>query len=759
MACQLNTLRRCRSPAALEKSLKSLPRTLYESYDKILAEIDKEEDRADTLRLLKWIAFSKRKLSLDEAVDVLSIYPETKDEALFDIRRRLRDPRYVLTVCSSLISIAGSDVVIPDDRTRSDYDFSHVPPDSKLRLAHPTVREYLVSEYMSNGIDRVTYYHFSKTSADIYIALSCLIYLLEFQQQGSVNSETNNKTHPLYAYVTQHWTYHAHSDADGNSEPLHGMIMDLLQLGHPVYSNWLAFCDPDEPFDWPRVGANCAPLYYTSSAGLFRASKSLLDNGSDVNAQGGKYGNALQAASVNGHYKVVQLLLERGAQVNMQGGYYQTALQGASANGHLGIVNVLVGRWADVNAQGGEYGCALRAALNYPHVEIVGFLFGHGAIISEQDPLESRAILALRHPLDDSDPDSLPVRRRRGPKDSDVNDLYVASLDGDERTVRSLLEQGMDVNAKGGMDNTALQAASARGRLKIVQILLDHGADVNIQGGHYGNALQAATMEGNIPVVRLLLERGANVNALGGFQGTALEAASSTGIFELVQLLLEHGADVNLHQGEHGGALHEAAFQGAEDVIHLLLDHGADVNAPGGDEGCALEIATAEGNAEAVQALLERGADVNRKGYEYGCILQEASYSGHERIVRMLLNHGAHVNAAGGSHGSALIAAAEGGDVDILLLLLQNGADVNLFHGEESSSGFTNALQAAAARGHRLIVRLLLAHGANARADGVYESAMRAALEKRHDEIVTLLQHAAIGWPPNHITVGIQFGI
>jgi hypothetical protein len=39
-----------------------------------------------------------------------------------------------------------------------------------------------------------------------------------------------------------------------------------------------------------------------------------------VNAQGGKYGNALQAASWGGNKKVVQLLLDKSAEANAQGG-------------------------------------------------------------------------------------------------------------------------------------------------------------------------------------------------------------------------------------------------------------------------------------------------------------------------------------------------------------------------------------------------------------------------------------------------------
>lgn len=54
----------------------------------------------------------------------------------------------------------------------------------------------------------------------------------------------------------------------------------------------------------------------------------------DVNAQGGEYGNALVAASYDGHEKAVQMLLDKGADVNAQGGRLGTALHAATAEGH-----------------------------------------------------------------------------------------------------------------------------------------------------------------------------------------------------------------------------------------------------------------------------------------------------------------------------------------------------------------------------------------------------------------------------------------
>ena len=80
----------------------------------------------------------------------------------------------------------------------------------------------------------------------------------------------------------------------------------------------------------------------------------LLEKGADVNAQGGEYGNALQAASHRGHEKVMQLLLENGADVNAEDGEFGNALYEASYKGLEKVVKLLLENGADVNAQGEE---------------------------------------------------------------------------------------------------------------------------------------------------------------------------------------------------------------------------------------------------------------------------------------------------------------------------------------------------------------------------------------------------------------------
>ena len=54
----------------------------------------------------------------------------------------------------------------------------------------------------------------------------------------------------------------------------------------------------------------------------------LLNDGADVNAQGGEYGNALQAAEFDGTTQAIWVLLDKGAD-NAQSGVYGAELQAA----------------------------------------------------------------------------------------------------------------------------------------------------------------------------------------------------------------------------------------------------------------------------------------------------------------------------------------------------------------------------------------------------------------------------------------------
>ena len=84
------------------KALATLPRTLNDTYARILSNID-EDYQQYALHILQWLAFSARPMHLKEICEVVAI--DVNENPQFDPQRRLRDPQDVVEICSSLITV------------------------------------------------------------------------------------------------------------------------------------------------------------------------------------------------------------------------------------------------------------------------------------------------------------------------------------------------------------------------------------------------------------------------------------------------------------------------------------------------------------------------------------------------------------------------------------------------------------------------------------------------------------------------------
>ncbi|KAJ6101889.1 NACHT nucleoside triphosphatase [Penicillium sp. IBT 16267x] len=794
--CQFNALRRARNRKQLDECLRTLPRGLDETYERILCSIA-DEYVEDVRRVLTLLCFSTRPLTVNELIDAHAV--DLSEPQHLDRDGRSYEQDDLVDICLGLIEIAATE----NDNGQTTLT---------VRIVHFSVQEYLQSDRILQQNSRL--FALRSARANTEIAQICLVYLLEPTLFEGLLNETKLTKFPFAHFAAMYWFHHYENSDEGRSK-IEQLVLRLFKDKSKPFATWIRLHDMDNPrkihveYDRPIASMAC-PLYYAallglkyplgdilaidngdadasdavnaqggrlgyalqaaSYGGLAEVVQMLLDRGADINAQSGEYGNALQAASYGGHAEVVQMLLDRGADANLQGGEYGNALQAASYGGHAEVVQMLLNRGADINAQGGEYGNALQATSYGGHSEVVQMLLDRGADANAQGGEYGSALQAasrgghekLAQMLLDRGADAnshggkygnaLQAASRRGheklaqmllDRGADANDqgglysnaLLAASCGGHERLVQILLDRGADANAQSGVHGNALQAASYEGHEKLAQMLLDRGADVNLQGGRLGYALQAASYEGHESLVQMLLDRGAGVNAHGGLYGNALQAASCGGHAEVVQMLLDRGADVNLQGGEYGNALQAASCGGHERLVQILLDRGADVNAHGGLYGNALLAASCGGHERLVQILLDRGADANAQGGEYGNALQAASYGGHAEVVQMLLDRGADVNLQGGEYGNALQAASLRGYGKVVQMLLDRGADVNLQGGE-----YGNALQATSYGGHSEVVQMLLDRGADANAQGgLYSNALLAASCGGHERLVQIL--------------------
>jgi ankyrin repeat protein len=557
----------------IEDALNNLPKTLDETYQRMLTNI---EDRylGDALNLLRWIAFSNNPFTLAElnAATGITLSDDGEDEIELADDEDLQSP---LTILQGL-------VVITFDGVNDVFDTV-----AQVRLAHFSVQEYLTSDRILSGPAK--HFHLHKVSCEDHVEQSCLAYLIHYSEsKAKTGSLSDDKAvFPLLLYAAYWPERLRRSGLKTERRAL------LLLSTNDIRQRWLGIYDPDldryqghGPLDEPGDG-----FYYACLLGLGGLVRTLLARGADVNAQVGSLGNALQAAVSCGWHDIVQVLLDHGANLNTQHDICGDALQAAAERGDNGVVKLLLDHGANVNVQGGRYGNALQAAAQRSHREVIQLLLDHGANVNVRGGLFGNALQAAAR------------RGRRG-------------------VVQLLLDHGADVNAQGGHYGNALQAAASGGSYEILQVLLDHGADVNAQGGHYGNALQAAASGGSYEILQVLLDHGADVNAQGGRYGSALGAAAFYGSSTSVKILLGRGADVEGHgsAASHRSTALQASLEHFQffsngllrndikdldnrlDIARMLIDAGAKTDELIVTES-VLKLASERGYSDLVQTL------------------------------------------------------------------------------------------------------------------------------------------------------------
>jgi hypothetical protein len=258
--CQLDSLARCPHEAAIEETLASLPWNLEETYRRMIQCIPAKYQN-DAIRLLQFLVHSKRPLKLAEAKEVIAT--KIKHEPRFDVKRRLFHETDVLGYCPGLVTVVHA-------------------TDEELHLAHFSVKEYLLKDHQ-----------FNIPTASISITKTCLTYLTDING----DREEIKRDFPMARYAAEVWANHAALAED--SEDIVRATVRFLEK-EATFQRWARLYKPDRTWYSDPGPPQGSRLYYACFVGLVAAARNLISNGADVNAQGGEYGNALQAASSEG---------------------------------------------------------------------------------------------------------------------------------------------------------------------------------------------------------------------------------------------------------------------------------------------------------------------------------------------------------------------------------------------------------------------------------------------------------------------------
>jgi len=488
-------------------------------------------------------------------------------------------------------------------------------------------------------------------------------------------------------------------------------------------------------------------LHEAAFAGHVEIVAALLDAGSDANGADASGRTPLLEAARGGHADVLDVLLDHAPSAALAAavdgeGHNALALAVTAEHCPPALIERLLERGVDPQQRAVDGKRAVDVAAELGRWSLLALLDPNYALptaVREDDsaqtpPADIAPLALLREGLRDgrADLDTLVPLVSRDELGALLHDDRIAD---DANRVDWLLRHGAnpDVTDARGDGAAFLLLAQGPQAIDSLHTLLRHGVQPTGAGGlarFLAATLAAPAREReNAETFALeLIERGADLCGSSRAGDPPLSLAVHLGWSRVAERLLGAGAALDARDSHGMGALHLAAALGRDALLRQLIAHGASPDLLAADGQTPLGVALASGRRDLADWLDWRGWALPGRPLRASDV-PAAAIVGDADAVRRLLDLGLPVDAIDSQGCTALLRAAGGGHRTVVDLLLARGADA----GRGAHSGAT-PLSAAVSMRHSEIVDRLLASG--------------AALEQRlPGELTALMVAAALGLP------------
>ncbi|KAG2748818.1 ankyrin [Suillus brevipes Sb2] len=618
--CQLDAISACRTVQGISDSLKSLPKGLYETYDRILQTVEEAgpDRRSIVERTLMWLVASLEPLNLSQLVEALSIEigSTTLNQKLSVIT-----PTDLLEICSFLCAgkVKTHRSIVIYSKMRTDILSSIAP---NICITRPMLRY---------ALDLGLGAHITSIINEEETVFSCLE---DLPGQICIRHPWNDQVALVNPW--QIWL------ADPKS------ICDILIRFGPEWMVQRHLRKHRE--HWNNV------LQFAILEGQAQLANVVLDLGRDANLPitiESKTTSPVMFAIRHSPQEVVDCFLRRGARLPVDA--IHSALE-ERQDVDTGILSLLIHHGASVH----------EMHVHFKHSPL-HTLF-RKADQSQEIYLEaSRILVDAGCEFDTRDQEGW-------------TPLDIAIMESFHTVADYLLHKGAIASADAicrHLENESFDFA-------LMSTLLRHGVDVNVQGGganplHILFGYEEWTDDW-LELADLLIKAGCPIDIEDDEGYTPLCLAIRHGSSNLLTHLIANGAHIPL-DAIHD---HLEDYWVDRSVIHTLIQHGADVNAVRNGADALHALLAHENWRDdwlrTAQLLVEAGCSIDAEDGEGYTPLRLAIRCGSLPLVKDLIGRGARIS----SNAIHDFLENDWVDHDIISSLIQHGVDVNAKHDERN---------------------------------------------------------------------------
>ncbi|KAK5011575.1 hypothetical protein LTR28_012892 [Elasticomyces elasticus] len=320
----------------IRRKIGELPSDLDSLYTNILNEIQDDEERSRSLRLVEWICFARRPLDMGELRYAVAVGSDASPASLQEWRM---SDKYVAT-----------DSKMEQATVHLSCGLVEILQQNERRVAqfiHQSVNDYLIQ---GGGLQRLRGSSMTIAVGSIEHRLSrtCIRYLAMEEVMKHCGSDKIDRNagseFPLLDYATRYWTSHAEKvEESGMSQ---GDLLELLRWpSNRILACWITTYRDFGFWGYERVAHNMTLLHIGARHGFLSVIEAIINQRTSIglDERDEEDQTPLLWALWKGHEAVVKLLLDTGkAEADSKDQRGRTPLWRAAEEGHEAVVKLLL---------------------------------------------------------------------------------------------------------------------------------------------------------------------------------------------------------------------------------------------------------------------------------------------------------------------------------------------------------------------------------------------------------------------------------
>ena len=251
--------------------------------------------------------------------------------------------------------------------------------------------------------------------------------------------------------------------------------------------------------------------------------------------------------------------------------------------------------------------------------------------------------------------------------------------------VKTMIDQGADVNARAVGGSTTMHEAAFKGDLPTVKILLENGANPVAPKDDGFTPMLFACLRGHFAVAQAIASVAGGSILMNDVSGLSpFVAAVVGGNVELVKwlgdLLKQQGGSLTSRTQCGSSATHHAVWSNQPDVLRHLLESFPDLfglDDQRNDGDTILHVSAKRGSTVMASEALRRGCGTETKNRDGFTPLLCACWHKQTAVAVALIQAKVDIEATAPNHSTALHFAAWHGDSKLMLKLIESGANTS----------------------------------------------------------------------------------